>query len=958
MRSCRSLRTFIPGALFILSTAAIASCLAGEPSGDFDDEGDSLARDLSAAGNELAIIEPATGARMQNPNEPPAAVAVNDPAGEDVSAGVYHTLYLRADGTVLAWGQNSSGQIGTGATSTTQSAPTQPLGLPPIQAVAAGGYFSLALDETGRVWAWGQNAYGQIGTGSVSSTPEATPRQITTLPTIKAIAAGLYHAMAIDTAGNIWVWGNNSYGQMGNGTSGTNVPTPTLVTIPSGAKAISAGWYHSLAVSTLGAVFSWGRNNSGQIGNGSASATTHQTTPYQVALGLSSAKGVAAGGYHSMAVTSSGALWGWGINSSGQLGLSNLASPQNSPLAVPGLTDVAAVAAGGNHSLAMSSGGQVWSFGQDTYGQLGDGDGSATSRATPFMILGLSGVFGVAAGHTHSVALTTGCPVWTWGGNNTAQLGAGGTDAVRHPTPAASLAMRRFYFDSDGDGYGDPSITIEDCTEPPGYVSNNTDCDDLDMTIHPGAAEDCNGFDDDCDPQTGEEGLTSSCYTGPAGSDGVGPCHGGTRTCATGSWGACAGQVLPAPEACDEIDNNCNGTTDEGAVATFCDDGDFDGHGDPAFTIETCPMPPGFSPLCDDCDPLDPEIHPGATEQCNLFDDDCDGLYDEGLTSTCYHDADGDGFGNAAYPIQTCSPPPGCVPNADDCDDSNAAIHPGAAEVCNAFDDDCDAQTDEGVKNTYYRDLDGDGYGRASVTVQACAKPAGYVENSADCNDNDPSTRPGAAEFCNGGDDNCNGLVDDGLPHYLAYFDADGDGVGGWSSLWACWIPYGYVSTSGDCHDNDALAYPGAAERCNSKDDNCNGTVDEGNPGGGQACSTGLPGVCTGGTTVCSQGQVICSQNTQASAEVCDGLDNDCDGAADDGIGSGGSCFTGLPGVCSQGTYQCTGGGWQCVQSVAPQIEECDGLDNDCNGYVDEDYVCGSPPYCDRYPTPYPCLEP
>ena len=109
-----------------------------------------------------------------------------------------------------------------------------------------------------------------------------------------AIAAGLYHAMAIDTAGNIWVWGNNSYGQMGNGTSGTNVPTPTLVTIPSGAKAISAGWYHSLAVSTLGAVFSWGRNNSGQIGNGSASATTHQTTPYQVALGLSSAKGVAA----------------------------------------------------------------------------------------------------------------------------------------------------------------------------------------------------------------------------------------------------------------------------------------------------------------------------------------------------------------------------------------------------------------------------------------------------------------------------------------------------------------------------------------------------------------------------------------------------------------------------------------------------------------------------------------
>ncbi|WP_437896586.1 RCC1 domain-containing protein [Sorangium sp. So ce124] len=196
--------------------------------------------------------------------------------------------------TAPCWGNNTYGQIGTGGSgSAPQGSPVQVPGLPAIKAISAGGYHSLALDASGSVWAWGQNSYGQIGTGSASSVPQATPVQVPGLPPIKAISAGASHSMALDTSGVIWVWGASSYGQIGNGSSGINQVRPTSVIVPGGAAAISAGWHHSLAVSTGGSVWSWGRNNYGQIGNGT-SGTTNRTTPYQVALG-GTAAAVAAG---------------------------------------------------------------------------------------------------------------------------------------------------------------------------------------------------------------------------------------------------------------------------------------------------------------------------------------------------------------------------------------------------------------------------------------------------------------------------------------------------------------------------------------------------------------------------------------------------------------------------------------------------------------------------------------
>src|SRR5207249_7850546 len=141
-------------------------------------------------------------------------------------------------------------------------------------------------------------------------------------------------------------------------------------------------------------------------------------------------------------------------------------------------------------------------------------------------------------------------------------------------------------------------------------------------------------------------------------------------------------------------------------------------------------------------------------------DNNCDGQVDEGVKSTFYQDSDKDGFGNPKAPTQACSAPAGYIVDNTDCDDTKASVHPGATETCNGIDDNCNGTIDEGVKSTFYRDADGDGYGNAASTTQACSAPAGYVANSTDCNDASAAIHPGATEICNGVDDNCVSGVD------------------------------------------------------------------------------------------------------------------------------------------------------------------------------------------------------
>ncbi len=222
---------------------------------------------------------------------------------------------------------------------------------------------------------------------------------------------------------------------------------------------------------------------------------------------------------------------------------------------------------------------------------------------------------------------------------------------------------------------------------------------------------------------------------------------------------AVAEPSVPTPVAPLDAPDVCS------SQGTYYRDSDGDGYGDPEVYLTVCTQPSGYVSNSDDCSDSNALVKPGSEEVCNGIDDNCNDLVDEDIAfSTYYQDADGDTYGNDSIAIEACSQPAGYSSNSTDCNDSNASIRPGIAEVCNGIDDNCNGQVDEGlVFSTYYRDADGDAYGNAFASTYSCTRPYGYVSNNSDCNDNKASIRPGAVEEYNGTDDNCNGQIDEGL---------------------------------------------------------------------------------------------------------------------------------------------------------------------------------------------------
>jgi len=296
-----------------------------------------------------------------------------------VSVGYAHSLALTRDGTVWTWGRGDFGLLGDGTT-TERHTPGPVPGLTGIVAVAVaiGGDHSLALKNDGTLWAWGNNFNGQLGDGTLNDAP--TPKQV--LTGIVAVAAGQYHSLALKSDGTLLAWGSNFSGELGDGTRTPYRRTPEPVPGLTGVVAVSAGYSHSLALTRDGTLWAWGSNKYGQLGDG---PTTASRTPKQVLTGVVA---VAAGGFHNLALKSDSTLWSWGSNSNGQLGDGTM-SPgiRSTPLPVNLPGGVVAMAAGYSHCLAVKSDGTVWTWGYNVAGQLGDG--TKTKRSTPGQLMDL-----------------------------------------------------------------------------------------------------------------------------------------------------------------------------------------------------------------------------------------------------------------------------------------------------------------------------------------------------------------------------------------------------------------------------------------------------------------------------------------------------------------------------------------------------------------------------------------
>jgi len=526
-----------------------------------------------------------------------------------------------------------------------------------------------------------------------------------------------------------------------------------------------------------------------------------------------------------------------------------------------------------------------------------------------------------------------------------------------------------WYFDADGDLYGDPAVTLVQCDHPEDYVTNGDDCDDTDPRVNPGAEEsDCTDPTDyNCDGSVAWEDYDGDGYAACEDCD-----------------DADAGVNPAATESCDGVDNDCDGTVDEpdaAGAATWYLDADGDGYGDLAATTTACAAPSGYVALGTDCDDGDATIHPGATEDCSdPVDRNCDG-------SVTFSDADGDGS-------------PACL----DCDDADATAYPGATEVCDGVDNDCDGAVDEGAIDavTLFRDADGDGYGDPAFSMAGCSGHSGWVADATDCDDVDPTAHPGAVEACNGDDDDCDGLidedwgdsdgdgildcadvetcdgldndgdgvvdegfgdadgdgvadcvdtevcdgldndgdgdVDEGLPIGATawYLDADGDGYGAGAAFTACAAPAGYVADGTDCDDGDATVYPGATEACDGLDTDCDGVVpsDEVDADGDGAYACGDEGDCDDSDPTVYPG----------APELCDGKDNNCNGEYpfggedDDDADGYAACncdyFDDLA-LC-EAASDCN--------DLDPEVhpgaaEECNEVDDNCNGVVDDGYT-------------------
>jgi len=559
----------------------------------------------------------------------------------------------------------------------------------------------------------------------------------------------------------------------------------------------------------------------------------------------------------------------------------------------------------------------------------------------------------------------------------------------------SAVGAPTWYRDADGDGYGNPDFSRVQCTQPAGFVADRTDCLDASAVTFPGAPELCDGLDNDCDGTVDDGASGARSWYRDADGDGFGNPSLSVTSCQQPSGyvltaGDCDDTrttVNPAAvEVCDDLDNNCDGQIDNDAVDQQFSyiDTDGDGFGRSTGRQASCRIPAGHVAQGGDCDDRDSSMYPGAPEICDGKDNNCDGTVDGPNpvgAPTWYLDFDRDGHAGTGVTVVACAAPPYYYATATDCNDGLATAYPGAPELCDGVDNNCNGTIDDGAINptTYYLDRDGDGYGGATGSVQACENPGGYIAVGGDCNDTNPLISPAALEYCDGIDNNCNGRTDEpeAVDALTWYQDADGDRFGNPTRpLRACTQPTGYVGDDTDCNDLFASDNPLGTEVCDGRDNDCDLTTDE--PSAVDAPTwyfdqdADTYGVATVSVRQCSRPSGYASRAGDCDdlrdfvnpgrTEVCDGFDNDCNGVTDgaqavdaatwyrdaDGDGYGNPALTTRdctrPSGYVANPQDCNDGS----ASVRPTATEtCNGIDDDCSGLIDDNGA----------PCPYPVFH-
>ncbi|MBI5416403.1 Ig-like domain-containing protein [Candidatus Poribacteria bacterium] len=343
-----------------------------------------------------------------------------------IAAGGGHTITIKNNGTLWAWGDNSYGQLGDG-TNNNRDTPIQIGTDNDWKSIAAGQNHTIAIKNNGTLWAWGDNSYGQLGDGTYIN--KNTPIQISTESDWNIIVAGGGHTVAIKNNGTLWAWGNNFYGQLGDGTNNKR-NTPIQIDTDSDWKSIAAGLAHTIAIKNDSTLWAWGENSDGQLGDGTSGDDNNKSTPIQIGTD-SDWKSITCGLYYTSGIKNNGSLWVWGNARYISSLIGSTINYNNFPTQIGLDTDWGFIAAGGAHTIAIKNDSTFWLWGLNDYGELGNG--STAEKSMPMQILIGYAWQNIAAGGAHTLCIKTDSTLWAWGYNEFGELGDGTTTHKKVP---------------------------------------------------------------------------------------------------------------------------------------------------------------------------------------------------------------------------------------------------------------------------------------------------------------------------------------------------------------------------------------------------------------------------------------------------------------------------------------------------------------------------------------------